>query len=335
MDAPHYSTQAIEGLHDQAISLSSVMPRGAQNMERIVQLLRQAIKFQLPDNGDLFEDGLRALPAVFRLPYPVITAEFRIAKDAPQSQQPLAARGEELLTSTRRIALAIEINTGNFDAYSWMLPQEKYDLLTSDGAIAVIPVFYVDASSHWAIPPYGVVIPARKSLGTPAMAATTAEIYGEKVPAEMKRLPLEMHPTFLLPEYAHELEATESTNHVLATVAQDNHDESRAILNLIEILSCKNVTTETISAPKALNKKREAKGKTPIFEYKVLMLDLPDERAKSAQSSGGTHASPRIHLRRGHIRRLPNKNVWVNAAVVGNRKTGVIVKDYSIPKPSK
>lgn len=190
MDAPHYSTQAIEGLHDQAISLSSVMPRGAQNMERIVQLLRQAIKFQLPDNGDLFEDGLRALPAVFRLPYPVITAEFRIAKDAPQSQQPLAARGEELLTSTRRIALAIEINTGNFDAYSWMLPQEKYDLLTSDGAIAVIPVFYVDASSHWAIPPYGVVIPARKSLGTPAMAATTAEIYGEKVPAEMKRLPL-------------------------------------------------------------------------------------------------------------------------------------------------
>ena len=310
------------------------MPRTARNIENVAQLLRQSVKFLLPDNGDLFEDGLRALPAVFRLPYPVIAAEFRITQDAPEHQQPLAIRGEQLHTSTKRIALAVEINSDNFDTFSWMLPQEKYELLTSDGAIAIIPVCYIDSNSKWIIPPYGIVIPARKSMGTLAMAMTSVDVFGGEVPKGMKHVPLEMHPTFLMPEYARQLEASNDTSYILATVSQDNHDESRAILNLIEILSCRNVTTETVSAPIALNKKREAKGKTPLFEYKILLLDMRAEHSNSAETSGGTHASPRIHLRRGHIRRLPNKIVWVNASVVGNRKAGIVTKDYSISKMS-
>jgi hypothetical protein len=264
----------------------------------------------------------------------VIAAEFRITQDAPRHQQPLSIRGEELNTSTKRIALAVEINSDNFDTFSWMLPQEKYELLTSDGAIAIIPVCYIDSASNWTIPPYGAVIPARKSMGTLAMTVTSADAFGGEVPKGIKPVPLEMHPTFLIPEYAKQLETYNETSHILATVHQDNHDESRAILSLIEILSCRNVTTETISAPIALNKKREGKGKVPLFEYKILLLDMAAEHSNGADTSGGTHASPRIHLRRGHIRRLPNKLVWVNASVVGNRKTGIVVKDYTISNQS-
>jgi hypothetical protein len=50
------------------------------------------------------------------------------------------------------------------------------------------------------------------------------------------------------------------------------------------------------------------------------------------KASGGTHASPRVHLRRGHIRRLPGKNIWVNATIVGNSDLGVVIKDYSVTK---
>lgn len=334
MNAANFSTQAIEALHEQALDLAYEMPRTARNIENVAQLLRQSVKFLLPDNGDLFEDGLRALPAVFRLPYPVIAAEFRITQDAPRHQQPLGIRGEELHTSTKRIALAVEINSDNFNTFSWMLPQEKYELLTSDGAIAIIPICWIDSTSKWIIPPYGAVIPARKSMGTLAMTATSADVFGGDVPKGIKRVPLEMHPTFLMPEYARQLGASNDTSYILATVHQDNHDESRAILSLIEILSCRNVTTETVYAPIALNKKREGKGKVPLFEYKILLLDMPAEHSNSAETPGGTHASPRIHLRRGHIRRLPNKIVWVNASVVGNRKAGMVLKDYAISNPS-
>ncbi|MBI5430518.1 MAG: hypothetical protein HY938_08690 [Nitrosomonadales bacterium] len=329
MEALNFSTHAIEGLQESATHFMPGMPKTARNILRIADLLKQAIKFRLPDNGDLFEDALRALPAIFRLPYPIVAAEFRVTTDQ-LGQGPLAVRGENLDRSSKRIALAIEINTDNFDAYSWMLPQSKYDLLTLDGAIAIIPVFYIDAKQHWAIPPLGIAILSKKIDSTPALLERTKEIYGGDIPKGTKQLPLEMHTMDLMPEYAHELEIEQGVSHVMATAQQDTHDESRAIMGLIEILSCNNVRTETIPAPKALNKKRTAKGKTPLYEFKVLTLDFQDVHAVKTTSSQNTHASPRIHLRRGHIRRLENKTIWVNAAVVGNRKLGIVTKDYSV-----
>jgi hypothetical protein len=53
----------------------------------------------------------------------------------------------------------------------------------------------------------------------------------------------------------------------------------------------------------------------------------------SVEWQGGTHRSPRQHLRRGHIRNLQSgKKVWVNATVVGSRDNGVINKAYGIKK---
>lgn len=78
-----------------------------------------------------------------------------------------------------------------------------------------------------------------------------------------------------------------------------------------------------------MNMKREKKGKQPIFSYKVLVVDPGN--TKSVRGGGkGTHASPRVHLRRGHIRRLPKGNIWVNAAVVGDKSKGMVVKDYAV-----
>ena len=84
-----------------------------------------------------------------------------------------------------------------------------------------------------------------------------------------------------------------------------------------------------IAAIEQQGKKREAKGKVPFFTYKVLTLK-PSKRS-SGEGLGGTHASPRVHLRRGHIRRLPDKRIWVNGCVVGDKSKGMVVKDYAVP----
>lgn len=100
-----------------------------------------------------------------------------------------------------------------------------------------------------------------------------------------------------------------------------------AVLFLILALQCCNVQLETIPAPVALNKKRLAHGKLPFVEYKILTV----AGRQTAFTGEGTHASPRQHIRRGHIRRISdNRTVWVNQCLVGNPNKGFIVKDYRV-----
>lgn len=101
-----------------------------------------------------------------------------------------------------------------------------------------------------------------------------------------------------------------------------------------KIIACSNVTIVDNPAPKFLNKKRIKAGKFPIFEHKTLVLKLDDE-VRVTQDLGGTHASPRVHLRRGHIRTLASgKQVWVQPCVVGSGP-GIITKDYKVVSSKK
>lgn len=101
------------------------------------------------------------------------------------------------------------------------------------------------------------------------------------------------------------------------------------IFKLFVIMACSNVIYADHEAPAALNKKRQKKGKCPLFSYKTLAIRVPNERVEGP-ALGGTHATPRVHLRRGHIRRIsPEKTVWVQASVVG-AKHGMVSKDYRL-----
>ena len=69
------------------------------------------------------------------------------------------------------------------------------------------------------------------------------------------------------------------------------------------------------------------KGKLAFLEFKILTIDgNADHSAPGAARS--SHISPRVYLRRGHIRRLKTKNVWVNSCVVGDKSKGIVQKDY-------
>lgn len=107
----------------------------------------------------------------------------------------------------------------------------------------------------------------------------------------------------------------------------DYRDDVSVLLCFLNALGCSNVHTEKIAA----RKKGKAKAALPFDEYHVLTIDVPN-KATSQADQGGTHRSPREHLRRGHIRRLQDgRAIWVNAAVIAaGRGAGKITKDYQI-----
>lgn len=104
---------------------------------------------------------------------------------------------------------------------------------------------------------------------------------------------------------------------------------SNQVLCFIAALQCNNVATKDIPASNLLNKKRIKKGKQPFFSYKVLTIDTKAD-TKQRKGGMGTGNTKRVHLRRGHIRRLPDKTVWVNPCVVGDKSKGMVTKDYKV-----
>lgn len=82
--------------------------------------------------------------------------------------------------------------------------------------------------------------------------------------------------------------------------------------------------------PTFTNRRKIAQGKPPTYEWRTVVIE-PRRPQPVGQSHGGTHASPRQHDRRGHLRRLRSgKNVWVRPCVVGDPSKGAVFHDYEV-----
>ena len=101
------------------------------------------------------------------------------------------------------------------------------------------------------------------------------------------------------------------------------------VIRAIEVFSLSNVFTVENHPPKFINAKRKKKGKIPFFSYHTLHIGKP--RSGKSGESIGTHNSPRLHFRRGHIRKLADgRRIWVNACLVGDKSKGMVMKDYKV-----
>lgn len=78
-----------------------------------------------------------------------------------------------------------------------------------------------------------------------------------------------------------------------------------------------------------INRKRAAKGKGPaLFDWHTVEVAPVTQKMPH---QGGTHASPRLHDRRGHWRTMRSgKRVWVRDCKVGDASRGVVFKDYLV-----
>ena len=110
----------------------------------------------------------------------------------------------------------------------------------------------------------------------------------------------------------------------------DTQTELTALCQFIAAMSCSNARTADDVAPdKELNRRRIQGGKQPFFTYKILELSASGSVSGNGGNGVGGGAK-RVHLRRGHIRRLPDRNIWVNSCVVGDKSKGMVHKDYSV-----
>lgn len=100
-------------------------------------------------------------------------------------------------------------------------------------------------------------------------------------------------------------------------------------INVFAVIGCSNIQYRDVCPDAALQRRRVQRGKPPLYTYKILVLN-PNRVESKSDTIGGHHASPRVHLRRGHIRRLPAVNVWVQPCVVGNKKRGIVHKEYRV-----
>jgi hypothetical protein len=101
---------------------------------------------------------------------------------------------------------------------------------------------------------------------------------------------------------------------------------------LAVLLNTKNIKYRLHPAPGKLNHKRRKKGREPFFEYKTLNL-YPDDVTYVGPSLGPHRyrRSPKLHLRRGHVRRLGDGGTtFVRQAIIGKKKHGLVLKDYDV-----
>jgi hypothetical protein len=112
---------------------------------------------------------------------------------------------------------------------------------------------------------------------------------------------------------------------------EDARDHMLAFMALTVMLSAKGVEVEVIPAPEKLNKCRTKKGRPPISEIRTVHIRIGGEKYTFAGERHGHHASPRLHWRRGHIRRLPSGGITnVVPCLVGNVERGVVKHDYDV-----
>lgn len=97
----------------------------------------------------------------------------------------------------------------------------------------------------------------------------------------------------------------------------------------LSALNCSNVVYVDNEPSEPLNKKRIKNGKVPLFTYKTLHIDSNEVKIIKPDQ-GGTHASPRVHLRRGHVRHYATHSVWIEDMIVGDPSKGAVIKDYLV-----
>ncbi len=81
------------------------------------------------------------------------------------------------------------------------------------------------------------------------------------------------------------------------------------------------------------NRRKAAEGKPPSYSWRTVVVPA---MLRASAALGGTHASPRLHERRGHWRKLESgRQVWVRDCLVGDPDLGVVEKDYKVTKPAQ
>lgn len=331
IQALNYCAHAVDDLRATAAMLQRCMPQSARVLYRLMTMLQNSVKFVLPNCCELVApDELRqAHLDLLRLPFPCTA--FEVSWD--REDDGIAYLGDFKQTPvTKRIALC-------WDARQFEPLPGLNSLLDvfPDGGVFVLPIYWGPEHRQWTVAMGGAFVPYGGKLSrtnvSNALPATQIA-YAARCAAGLiqdKSMELRAEPFAMLPEfYESAVAAYGSHAQADAQIILDASDEVMVLIQACSVINCANVRTAELGASPASNKKRRANGKQPFFSYKVLQL-AEDHGGRHGVHAGGHHAAARMHLRRGHLRQLENKVVWVRPAMVNAGTTqGQVEKDYSV-----
>lgn len=327
---PHFSTHAIEAFAELAELLPAKLGLPADFELLLCDLLRDSVKFLLPDNGFLFADH-DFRPAMFdllNLPYPVCALEFTATPE-------LYAANSGLAQSSKRIALCFDPRKlpSSQVARLSRLCGKSFLELAPERSLAVMAVY--EAEGMWSAGVGVVLVDLEDDRPLP--------LRGE-IPSELKVLSDKVGQRLQAKKTAHGLPATFVTFPVRARLVGqspaeavealyiDTIDEMRTAYEFLAAINCSNVGTQEVPPPRLLNERRKRKGRELFDAYKILDLS---STPGGGEAGTGSHATPRTHLRRGHIRQLGErygyKVLWINATVVNaNSSAAAIATVYKV-----
>lgn len=298
----NFLRQAEQDLEDRWLPFArQAHPLDARSCENMLKLARTAPKFVLPRGGRVFNDRLRGLPDVLRLPFPAIVIEYEGEIDGQGIVERVYQRAP--VSCPKRIVVACQhgeriIVRAIFFIESDQLPGRR-------GVWTATPYFFELSPSGDQNPPE-----APTFQGMPILQEALSK-RSEAIP-QLERLALTAHATGTMAEAL-------TGEKWFETAYLDMLDEISTVLELIEALSCSNVRHEALPVRK-LNKAAARRGALPFDEYRILTVQPTGERSASDGPGSGSpngHRSPREHLRRGHVRVYQSgKRVWVNNTVV-------------------
>lgn len=307
--ALNYSAHAIADLeavarqHDQVGNLYHL--QSVLALRWVIQQLRGGEKFIMPQNALLLNvKGMKeGYSYLLRLPYPTTVLEFPTSVESNGG-------------STKCIVLA----TTDHD---WIDPAYLESEYAADGINDIISftlIYWSKAQSVWLPIPYlfwfhrdHIVIHNECGHRGGASGFHWKLLYPSLFEGVLQQL-------------SDEEQEEESFRNF--SVGMD------ALIEFCLTVNCENVQQFILPPPAALNKRRAERGHEPFDSYRV--LTIPGSDASGEAGSGtGTLASPRLHLRRGHLRRLASGKVtWVRHTIVGDVNRGVVDKTYSVVKPN-
>ena len=327
--AKNYAAQAEKDLKT---GFKTMCPE--KDFERVTSIftdeIKNAVHFALPDTGVIFDDEKKGIKGErIRLPFPKITIEY-YCPDIEDRELNLIWASKRLILAEELTTEALKKNIGISldDPDNASIAKHLKNFEDDDVWVAIHAAAYFPHLDLWTPDAVGWIMPSAwdEPITKDLISITDreSEYYG-------KGLAMHGFPVLLCPEMI-EFGRKIDGDSVLENGMKDIASEVSALLELCEALSCSNVHHQVMeSINPVINQRRIRDGKVPMYETRTLWIDVPGGSKDSGDWQGGTHRSPRQHLRRGHIRNLQSgKKVWVNAAVVGSKENGIIKKDYAI-----
>jgi hypothetical protein len=108
-------------------------------------------------------------------------------------------------------------------------------------------------------------------------------------------------------------------------------ENALALIGLTATLMSKEVERRSEPASAKLNAARRKKGKLPLLDVEIIKLAEVNGQEGGGYRLAGQRRSPRMHWRRGHIRRLPSGDcIPIAPTLVGVVKGEPASKTYSV-----